>query len=141
MSQLGIPKFNDLIGRSDLLCKQKLIDHWKAKDIDLSKILWKAPTDSQKDNYNSSKQEHDIDKVADHNIIKKSVDVLSGKASSVKIDEEISNVDRSYGALISGEIAKKFGFKGLNEDSIVVNLNGTAGQSFGTFLSLSLIHI
>ncbi len=138
MSQLGIAKFNDLIGRSDLLCKQKLIDHWKAKDIDLSKILWKAPTDSQEDNYNSSKQEHDIDKVADHNLIKKSVDVLNGKASSIKIDEEISNVDRSYGALISGEIAKKFGFKGLNEDSIVVNLNGTAGQSFGTFLSKGL---
>ncbi|MEL0124845.1 MAG: glutamate synthase large subunit [Alphaproteobacteria bacterium] len=138
MANLGFSTLDKLIGRSDLLTKQKLIDHWKAKNIDLSKILWKSPSDNQDDNYNSSFQNHDVDKVADHEIIKKSKKVLEGKDSSIRIDMQISNTDRSFGALISGEIAKKFGFAGLNEDSIVVNLKGTAGQSFGAFLSKGL---
>ena len=138
MAKLGFSTLDQLIGRSDLLTKQKLIDHWKAKNIDLSKILWKSPSDHQDDNYNSSFQKHDVDKVADHEIIKKSKKVLEGKDSSIRIDMQISNTDRSFGALISGEIAKKFGFAGLNEDSIVVNLKGTAGQSFGAFLSKGL---
>ena len=134
MAKLGFSNLDQLIGRSDLLTKQKLIDHWKAKNIDLSKILWKSPSDNQEDNYNSSSQNHDVDKVADHEIVKKSKKVIEGKDSSIKIDMKISNIDRSFGALISGKIAKKFGFAGLNEDSIVVNLKGTAGQSFGAFL-------
>ena len=72
MAKLGFSTLDQLIGRSDLLTKQKLIDHWKAKNIDLSKILWKSPSDNQDDNYNSSFQNHDVDKVADHEIIKKS---------------------------------------------------------------------
>ena len=134
MAKLGFSNLDQLIGRSDLLTKQKLIDHWKAKNIDLSKILWKSPSDNQEDNYNSSCQNHDVDKVADHEIVNKSKNVIEGKDSSIRIDMKISNTDRSFGALISGEIAKKFGFAGLNEDSIVVNLKGTAGQSFGAFL-------
>ena len=100
--------------------------------------MWKTPSNHQDDNYNSSFQRHDVDKVADHEIIKKSKKVLEGKDSSIRIDMQISNTDRSFGALISGEIAKKFGLAGLNEDSIVVNLKGTAGQSFGAFLSKGL---
>ena len=53
----------------------------------------------------------------------------------IQINKSISNTDRSFGAMLSGEIAARFGHKGLEEDSIVINLNGTAGQSFGTFLS------
>ena len=71
MAKLGFSKFDELIGRSDLLQKQKLIEHWKAKNIDVSKVLWKPPSDNQKDNFNSSVQKHDVDKVADHIIIKK----------------------------------------------------------------------
>jgi len=138
MAKLGYSNLDQLIGRSDLLTKQNLIDHWKAKNIDLSKILWKSPSDNQEDNYNSSFQNHDVDKVADHEIIKKSKKVLEGIDSSIRIEMKISNTDRSFGALLSGEIAKKFGFTGLNEDSIVVNLKGTAGQSFGAFLSRGL---
>ena len=69
MAELGITSFNDLIGRSDLLSKQSVIDHWKANDIDLKKILWKPEIKSQKENYNSSSQNHDIDRVLDLKII------------------------------------------------------------------------
>ena len=135
MAELGITSFNDLIGRSDLLSKQSVIDHWKANDIDLKKILWKPEIKSQKENYNSSSQNHDIDRVLDLKIISEVKDILDGRKRGIQINKSISNTDRSFGAMLSGEIAARFGHKGLEEDSIVINLNGTAGQSFGTFLS------
>ena len=135
MAELGIIRFNDLIGRSDLLSKQSVIDHWKANDIDLKKILWKPEINNQKENYNSSSQNHDIDRVLDLKIISEVKDILDGRKRGIQINKSISNTDRSFGAMLSGEIAARFGHKGLEEDSIVINLNGTAGQSFGTFLS------
>ena len=135
MAALGVKKFDDLIGRSDFLCKQGAIDHWKAKDIDLTKILWRPSTVSQKENFNSSYQNHDIDNVLDLKVIKEAKDVIKGTKRSIQINKLIKNTDRSFGAMLSGDIAKKFGHKGLNEDSIIINLSGTAGQSFGTFLS------
>ncbi len=135
MADLGITKFQDLIGRSDFLDKREAINHWKAKDVDLSKILWKPEVKSNDENFNSSSQEHDVDKVLDVKIIKEASEVLSGKLPSIQINKKIKNTDRSFGAMLSGEVAKRYGFKGLNEDSIVINLDGTAGQSFGTFLS------
>ena len=135
MAALGVKKFDDLIGRSDFLCKQGAIDHWKAKDIDLTKILWRPSTVSQKENFNSSCQNHDIENVLDLKVIKEAKDVIRGTKRSIQINKSIKNTDRSFGAMLSGEIAKKFGHKGLNEDSIIINLSGTAGQSFGTFLS------
>ena len=135
MAALGVKKFDDLIGRSDFLCKQGAIDHWKAKDIDLTKILWRPSTVSQKENFNSSYQNHDIDNVLDLKVIKEAKDVIKGTKRSIQINKLIKNTDRSFGAMLSGKIAEKFGHKGLNEDSIIINLSGTAGQSFGTFLS------
>ena len=135
MANLGVSKFEDLIGRSDLMNKRDAIEHWKAKDIDFSKILWKPETESPKEIYNSSKQVHDVDKALDNKIIKEAKDVILGKKASIQINKNIRNINRSFGAMLSGEIAKKYGFEGLNEDSIVINLKGTAGQSFGTFLA------
>ena len=118
-----------------MLIKQDAIEHWKANNIDLSKILWSPSTENQKENFNSSYQDHNLESVADIKLINESKEVLLGLKTSLKLNKLIKNTDRSYGAMLSGEIAKKFGFKGLNDDSIVINLKGTAGQSFGTFLS------
>ena len=134
MASLGIKKFDDLIGRSDLLIKRDAIEHWKAKNIDLTKILWSPSTDSQAENFNSSSQDHNLGKVADKKLIQDARVVLEGKRPSLKINKLIKNTDRSFGAMLSGEIAKRYGFEGLNDDSIVVDLKGTAGQSFVTFL-------
>ena len=135
MASLGIKKFDKLIGRSDLLIKREAIEHWKAKNIDLSKILWNPSTESQTENFNSSSQEHNLQRVADQKLIQEAKEVLEGNRPSLKINRSIKNTDRSFGAMLSGEIAKKYGFDGLNDDSIVINLKGTAGQSFGNFLS------
>ncbi|MBS91560.1 MAG: glutamate synthase subunit alpha, partial [Rickettsiales bacterium] len=135
MAELGVRRFQDLIGRSDFLCKQGVINHWKAKNIDLSKILWTPKSLSNDEIYNSSKQDHNLVNLLDQKVIKKSKKVIDGEISSIQINTMIKNTDRSFGAMLSGEIATRYGHKGLNEDSIVINLVGTAGQSFGTFLS------
>ena len=74
----------------------------------------------------------------DKEVIKKVLPVLERKISTIDIFKPIKNTDRSFGAMLSGEIASRFGHKGLREDSIVINLEGTAGQSFGTFLSAGI---
>ena len=138
MAKLGIKKLNNLIGRSDMLNKIPAIDHWKAKSIDLSNIIHKPKAKNDEDYYNSSSQQHDINNVLDKEIIKDCSEILNKKKKTIILNKTIKNTDRSFGAMISGEIAKKFGYNGLNEDSIVINLKGTAGQSFGTFLSKGL---
>ena len=135
MSELGIEKFEDLIGRSELMTKNKAIEHWKAKNIDLSKILYKPEFESRDEVFNSSEQNHDLDEVLDVKLIHESSPVIEKKVSTITINKLVKNTDRSLGAMLSGVIAKKFGHNGLREDSIVVNLEGTAGQSLGTFLS------
>ena len=135
MAKLGIKKFTDLVGRSDLLSKNNNVDKWKSKLIDLSNVLYKPKANSQKDYFNSISQNHNLENVLDNKIIKKCEGIFNGKVKTIKLNEKIFNTDRSFGAMISGKIAMQFGQKGLNEDSIVLNMKGTAGQSFGTFLS------
>ena len=72
MASLGIKKFDDLIGRSDLLIKRDAIEHWKAKNIDLTKILWNPSTDSQAENFNSSSQDHNLRKSCRQKVDKRS---------------------------------------------------------------------
>ena len=135
MAKLGIKNFQDLIGKSELLEKNKAINHWKAKDIDLSKILYKPHSKEPKEIYNSSSQNHSLDFILDKEVINEVMPVLEKQISTIDIYKSIKNTDRSFGAMLSGTLARKFGHQGLREDSIVVNLEGTAGQSFGTFLS------
>ena len=135
MSRLGFEKFDQLIGRSDLLKKSDSISHWKAKSLDLEKLLFKQDHTKRSDFYNTSAQQHNIDKVLDNSIIMECQDVLNKKRKTLKLKKNIRNTDRSFGAMLSGEIAKSFGHEGLKEDSIVIELEGIAGQSFGTFLA------
>ena len=135
MADLGVKKFQDLIGKSEFLTKNKAINHWKAKNIDLSKILYKPEFSKSEDIYNSSCQEHDLEKVLDKEVIKEVEPVLNKKLSTINVKKQIKNIDRSFGAMLSGKVAMSFGHKGLRNDSITINLEGTAGQSFGTFLS------
>ena len=134
MSELGIKKFNDLIGRSDFLDKLPAIEHWKAKSIDLQNIIFKPEAKSRSEYYNSTLQDHKLSKL-DAEVINDSKAILTKQKRSILLKKNIRNIDRSFGAMLSGRIAEKFGHSGLNEDSIVINLHGTAGQSFGTFLS------
>jgi glutamate synthase (NADPH/NADH) large chain len=134
MAEMGVRQFDELIGQSDLLDKRDAITHWKAKGLDFSKLLFKPDVSSPLELRHSQTQKHPIDDVLDRSFIAKAQDALEN-GTKVLIESRISNVDRTTGAMLSGEVAKRYGYDGLPEDTITIRLDGTAGQSFGSFLA------
>ncbi|KQT54456.1 glutamate synthase [Aureimonas sp. Leaf454] len=133
MAEMGVRRFADLIGQSDRLEKQPMIEHWKARGLDFSKVFYK-PEGTQDEMRWTERQNHPIEDVLDRRLIAQAQPALTAR-QKVSIETAISNVDRSAGAMLSGEVAKRFGHKGLATDTIAVTLTGTAGQSFGAFLA------
>ncbi|NKB57522.1 MAG: glutamate synthase large subunit [Alphaproteobacteria bacterium] len=134
MAELGFRRFDEMIGQSDRLDQRQAIAHYKAKGLDLSKILHKPTAAPNTPIYNCETQQHDIDSIMDRWLIEKSLPALQQR-KAVQIEGEIHNTDRTTGAMLSGEIAKRLGHAGLPEDTINIKLRGTAGQSFGAFLA------
>ena len=134
MASMGVKKFNDLIGRSDLLDMQEGIEHWKIKGLDFSKIFYRPAMDAEVGIYHQETQDHGLDKALDHSLIKQAEKALSAQ-EKVTIETKITNINRTAGTLLSHEVAKRYGNAGLPDDTISVNLLGTAGQSFGAFLA------
>ncbi|MGN6470671.1 MAG: glutamate synthase large subunit, partial [Rhizobiaceae bacterium] len=133
LAELGFRKLDDIVGQSDLLEKEKMIAHWKAKGLDFSKVFYKpdAPAEAIR---HTEGQKHPIDDILDRRLIEKAAPALDSKLP-VRIEMPIRNVDRSTGAMLSGEVAKRYRHKGLKDGTISVKLTGTAGQSFGAFLA------
>lgn len=131
MAELGIRKFVDLIGRTDLLEADNMIDNWKAQKLDISKILYKN-FDNKAPNICTEKQNFGMDKIMDLKLIENSEKALHNK-EKVVIESVITNADRSFGAMLSGIIAEKYGEEGLPDNTIEIKLKGYAGQSFGVF--------
>ncbi|GAB4117998.1 MAG: glutamate synthase-related protein [Sideroxydans sp.] len=134
MAQMGIRKFEDLIGRSDLLDMRAGIEHWKAKGLDFSKIFHQPQVPANVARRHAEEQDHGLDKALDNELIAQAKEALDGKRV-VTIETPIRNVNRSVGAMLSYEVAKRHGNAGLPDDTIRVKLRGTAGQSFGAFLA------
>ena len=134
MASLGIKKFNQLIGRSDLIDIQKGLDHWKIQGLDFSKIFYQPKMGSEVSRYNTESQYHALDKALDNDLIKRSANTIKSK-EQCEFTLPISNTNRTVGTLLSHEIAKQYGNEGLPDNSIKINFEGTAGQSFGAFLS------
>ena len=137
MATLGFRKFHEMIGRTDCLDTLKAIKHWKANGLDFSKLLARPKVKKMIAFYNSEKQIHDIQRIADRKLIKDAKYALE-KKKQVRINMKIKNNDRTFGTMLSGEIARRYGHQGLPEDTINVHLSGTAGQSFGAFLSCGI---
>ncbi|MGQ3037896.1 MAG: glutamate synthase large subunit, partial [Neoaquamicrobium sediminum] len=133
LAAMGFRKLDEIIGDTDLVAKQEMIEHWKARGLDFSRVFHK-PEAPKEETYWTMRQEHPIDDVLDRKLIELAAPALETK-QPVKIEVPIRNVDRSAGAMLSGAVAKRFGHKGLKDDTIAVTLTGTAGQSFGAFLS------
>ncbi|QDX79923.1 glutamate synthase large subunit [Denitratisoma sp. DHT3] len=134
MAQLGIRKFDDLIGRADLLDMRAGVDHWKAKGLDFSRIFYLPPVPAAVARYHREVQDHGIDRALDHALIAKAKPALeSGK--KVTIETTVKNENRTVGTLLSHEVAKRHGHAGLADGTLTVKLAGTAGQSFGAFLA------
>ncbi|MXN52330.1 glutamate synthase large subunit [Shinella sp. AETb1-6] len=133
LASLGVRSLNEIIGASELLEKEKMISHWKANGLDFSRIFHKvdAPKEAT---YWTERQNHPIHDILDRKLIEQAKPALESK-TPVAFEVDIKNVDRSAGAMLSGEVAKRYGFKGLKDDTISVKLHGTAGQSFAAFLA------
>ena len=134
MAEMGVLRLADLIGRSDLLDMRSAIDHWKAKGIDLSRLLHRPEVGPNVAISNTERQNHHLDKALDHRLIAEAFPAIE-QGKPVKIESAIRNVNRTVGAMLSGRIAQKYGHAGLPEDTIHVKFAGTAGQSFGAFLA------
>ncbi|MFT4174117.1 MAG: glutamate synthase-related protein, partial [Rhodocyclaceae bacterium] len=134
MAQLGLRTFGELIGRADLLDKKKAIDHWKAQGLDFSKIFYQPDVAIDVPRVQIEQQDHLLVRALDHKLIEKAQPALE-RGERVSFISPIINVNRSVGAMLSGEVARRYGHGGLPHDTIHIQLNGTAGQSFGAFLA------
>ncbi|MCP4042775.1 MAG: glutamate synthase large subunit, partial [Gammaproteobacteria bacterium] len=134
MAELGFRTFNEMIGQVDRLEMRRAINHWKAKGLDFSRILQKPRAEYGTAVYNREQQNHGLDRVLDLSLIERAQPALE-KGKPVRIKLPIYNVNRTFGAMLSGEVAKRYGHDGLPEDTISINVTGTAGQSFGAFLA------
>ncbi|TRZ97901.1 MAG: glutamate synthase large subunit, partial [Rhodocyclaceae bacterium] len=132
MAQIGIRRFDDLIGRSDLLDMRKGVDHWKAKGLDFSRIFYRRPEVAGVSCRHSEAQDHGLFNALDHSLIAKAA---LARGAKVVIESPIRNQNRTVGTLLSHEVAKLKGHEGLPDDSITIKFTGTAGQSFGAFLA------
>jgi glutamate synthase (NADPH) large chain len=134
MAQLGFRTIDEMIGRVDMLRQRTDIDHWKAKTIDLSSILMRPAVPLRIGRRCLISQDHGINQAIDYQLLKQAEIALEEK-KPVEFSLPIFNVNRTVGALLSGRIAKYYGSEGLAEDTIKINFQGSAGQSFGAFLS------
>ena len=134
MAQLGFRSFDEMVGRVDRLDMAPAINHWKAKGVDLSRLLYQEPAAAAVAIHHCEQQNHHLDKALDNELIAEAQPALD-KREPVRIEKQIRNVHRTVGAMLSGEVAKRYGHAGLPEDTIWARFDGTAGQSFGAFLA------
>ncbi len=134
MSELGFRKFDDMIGQIKVLDQKKAINHWKAEGLDFSKLFFDPDMGEGVPIFNSEKQIHPIDNVIDRQLINLSQCALKNK-KKVTINLPIKNYNRSTGAMLSGEVARLYGHRGLPPDTIRIKFTGTTGQAFGAWVA------
>jgi glutamate synthase domain-containing protein 2/glutamate synthase domain-containing protein 1 len=134
MASLGLRTVDEMVGRVDKLDARKAINHWKAQGIDFSTLLHRPADSDSVPTYHCNAQDHGLENALDHKLIELAESALHGNGA-VKEQLTIRNANRTVGAMLSGEVAKRYGEEGLPDDSIHFHLNGTAGQSFGAFLA------
>lgn len=137
MAQLGFRTINEMVGQVQKLDRNKAIEHYKADGIDLTPILHQIEVPVGTKLYNTAKQQHDISKSIEFKIIEKANPSLFRK-EKLTLDYPICNTDRAIGAIISNEISKTYGAKGLPINTLRLNFTGSAGQSFGAFATRGL---
>jgi len=134
MAQLGVRRLEDLTGRADLLDMRRGIDHWKAAGLDYSRIFHQVQMPADVPRRKSEEQDHGLDRALDHKLIDRSRAALE-QGERVSFIHPIRNINRTVGTMLSSEVARRYGHAGLPDDTIHVQLQGTAGQSFGAFLA------
>ena len=133
MSKLGFRTVNEMVGRVDKLELNTALDHWKAKGLDYSKILYKPEVGPEVGTYCQMKQDHLLEKSLDQRLILEAAKPAIEAGKSVVINSDIVNTDRVVGTITGAELSRRNGPEGLPEDTIRINLNGSAGQSLAAF--------
>ena len=134
MAELGFRKIDDMVGRTDMLKQRTGIKHWKAGKVDLSALLHQVPVGEDDSRFCTQDQDHGLDKQLDHQLITQAKAALE-EEKPVELSLPIVNVNRAVGTMLSSKITKKYGAKGLADNTIHCKFNGSAGQSFGAFLA------
>ena len=134
LASLGFTKLEELVGRSDVLDKVEAIAHWKARGLDFTKLFHRPKVAEGIAIRHVEKQHHPIDTVLDRRLIEAARHAVE-TGEPVVVTDVIRNSDRAAGAMLSGMVAKAHGHEGLPDDTIVVKLAGTAGQSFGAWVA------
>ena len=134
MAKLGVRQLDDLIGRSDLLDMRAGIEHWKSSGLDFSRIFYQPRVPEDVPRRVVATQDHGLEGALDHRLIELARPSLE-RAERTSFITEIRNVNRTVGTMLSGEVARRYGHQGLPDDTVHIQLNGTAGQSFGAFLA------
>jgi glutamate synthase (NADPH) large chain len=134
MAQVGVRTINEMVGRVDLLDGRKAIDHWKARGLDFTALLHKPDVPAGVATYQCEQQDHAIDRALDHRLIELSRDAIE-RMAPVALELQIRNSNRTVGAMLSNQIAARYGEDGLPDGSIEIKFAGSAGQSFAAFLA------
>ncbi len=134
MAAMGFRTVDEMIGRVDRLDMRKAVGHWKAQGVDLSRILFSVTARPGVAIHCCEEQNHGLETALDHDLIAAAKPAIES-GQPVRLERTIRNVDRTVGAMLSGEVARVHGHGGLPEDTISVKFTGTAGQSFGAFLA------
>ncbi|MBN1143182.1 MAG: glutamate synthase large subunit [Bacteroidales bacterium] len=134
MAEMGFRKFEELVGRVDLIEQRNDLNHWKASKLDLSAILHRPAEAEKYASHCTSHQHHKIEDILDHQLIRLANKAISSK-EKVWICMDITNTDRTAGAMLSGEVTRLHGEAGLPDSTIICKFKGSAGQSFGAFLA------
>ncbi len=134
MAKLGFRTVDEMVGRVDMLEMRGAVDHWKAKGLDFSTMLYNPPMPSRISRRCTTVQDHGIDEALDFKLIDHAREAID-EGTPVEFKLPIKNTHRTVGAMLSGEIARKHGSAGLPDDTIHFKFNGSAGQSFGAFLA------
>ncbi len=133
MAQLGIRRFDELIGRADLLDTRKGIEHWKARGLDFSRMFHLPAVAAEVPRLHVENQDHGLSRALDQTLIQKCLPALE-RGEKVQFMEAVRNVNRTVGAMLSGELIRRHP-EGLPDQTIFIQMEGTGGQSFAAFLA------
>ncbi len=141
MAQLGFRTINEMIGRTELLDPQKAVDHWKARGLDFSNLLFQPQVGPEVGRYCQIEQDHGLDRSLDKTVLLKMCEPAIERREKVRAELPIHNVNRAVGTITGSAVSRKHGAAGLPDDTIRIQFKGSAGQSFGAFMPKGMTFI
>ena len=140
MAELGFRTFDEMVGRVDMIEMDNAVNHYKLNGLDFSKVLYKTDETGKVPSRCIRPQEHDFSLSLDKILIEKSAEAINN-GKKIEFEQIVKNYNRTVGATLSAEVSKKYGSKGMPEDTLKINFTGSAGQSFGAFLAPGITFI